>query len=122
MKEMIKENLYDFWKCVTISLKIYMAPVVISLLFFLHRGFFGEGFQFIYFLETLFRWSIWTASIGLLLCGGAFIKPDLMGPLDHENQWRIYFYRFGLVKVILCICLMFYVYAISLDYILWFMR
>ncbi|MEG0672242.1 hypothetical protein [Clostridium sp.] len=122
MREIIKENIYDFFTCIKISLKAYLVLVVVAILVFLYQGIFGEGFNFIIILETLFTVGMCVSSLGLLLCGGAFIKPHLMEPLNSENQWRIYFYRFGIVKVAISICFLFFVYALSIDYILWFIR
>lgn len=63
--------------------------------------------------------TIWAACFGLLVCAIAYVRTDFLGPLNYQEQWRLYFKKMNFVPAMLCICLFMLAYAIILDIVLW---
>jgi ABC-type dipeptide/oligopeptide/nickel transport system permease subunit len=113
----MNEKLYDLYTCFKISLKVFLIPSIIGIIIGVILGLKGDGVHIVTILSWIFSIGTWLASLGLFVCAIAYIKTDFLGDLNHQKQWRKYFYKFNLIGVIFWICIFMYVYLIIIDLI-----
>ena len=113
----MSERLYDIFTCFKLSLKIFLIPLIIGTLIGTILGLRNGELSIVTIITWIFSVGTWVSSLGLVVCAVSFMKTDFLGDLNHQRQWRKYFYRLNLVPVMFFICMFIYGYLIILDYI-----
>jgi ABC-type amino acid transport system permease subunit len=120
MKSSVANFFEDFLYCIKLSLKISLIPIALGLIITTIYSLVSKNPITIHSLLMGIRnTGIITSCFGLFICAAAFLKPETLGPLDYQNQWRMYFVKFNLIGAILCICALILFYFLMYDVVLW---
>lgn len=122
MKTAIANFFEDFVYCIKLSLKIALLPILIGLVATTIYCLISKNPISLYaLLRGVRNTGIIMSCFGLFICALAFLKPDTLGPLNYQKQWRMYFVKFNLVGAIMCICTLILFYFLMFDLGLWYM-
>jgi hypothetical protein len=111
----MKGILKDLFRCLKLSLKIFLIPlilgVVVGLIASIARGEFylQEIFSFVN------RMTIRISCFGLAISGIGLVKTRMMEPLNYEEKWAEYFSVLNLVGAIFFISLFMLIYSVIID-------
>lgn len=120
MRTAVSKFFEDFLYCIKLSLKITLIPILLGLIITTIYSLITKNPITIYSLLMGVRnTGIIASCFGLFICAAAFLKPDTLGPLNYQKQWRMYFVQFNLIGAILCICSLVLFYFLMYDIILW---
>jgi len=121
MKTKVSDFFEDFFYCIKISMKVALIPVIIGLVFSLGYCLTsGNPITTYAILRAIRSTGIIFGCFGLFICGLAFMKPETLGPLSYQKEWRMYFVKFNLIGVILCISTLIAFYFLMLDVVVWY--
>lgn len=120
MKSSISDFFEDFLYCIKLSLKISVIPILAGLVITVLYCLFSKNpITLEIILKGIRSTGIIMACFGLFICALAFLRPDTLGPLNYQKQWRMYFVKFNLVGAIMCICTLILFYFLIFDVVLW---
>lgn len=108
----MKKFLDDVLYCLKLSLYFFGGSFILGIII----GLILHGFNF---TEVAFwgcRMSEFLSVFGLALAAIAFVKKDLMRPLDEQEQWELYFRKLNLPQVIFFISVFVIIFAFIIDY------
>lgn len=108
----MKYYLEDILYSLKLSLYYFTAPFILGSII----GLIAYGFNLIQILLWGCRITEIVAAFGLALAAIAFVKRDLMRPLNYQKQWETYFYKLNLAQVIFFISLFVAIISYVIDY------
>jgi cbb3-type cytochrome oxidase subunit 3 len=121
IKTKVSNFFEDLFYCIKISMKVALIPVALGLVFSLGYCLAsGNPITTYAILRGIRSTGIIFGCFGLFICGLAFLKPETLGPLSYQAEWRTYFVKFDLVGVILCISTLVAFYFLMLDVGIWY--
>lgn len=118
----VKEYANDILYCFKLSLKIAMIPLVLGIVYTVISSLINrESIEILGIIAGIRSIGIIFSCAGLFICALGFLQPlKLLRPLSYNESWRRYFYKFGLVGAMFCICGFMAIYFLGLDVLLYY--
>lgn len=114
----MKEILNDLLRCFILSLKIFLIPIILGVVFGVIGGLACGDLYLQGVLNSVNTTAIRVSCFGLAISAIGFVKREMLEPLNYEEKWMEYFNRLNLVGVIFFVSLFMLVYSTIIDLVL----
>jgi flagellar biosynthesis protein FliQ len=111
----MKGILKDIVRCLKLSLKIFLVPLVLGVVVGLIASIVRGEFYIQEIFSFVNRMTIRISCFGLAIAAIGMVKTRMMEPLNYEEKWAQYFSVLNLVGAIFFISLFMLIYSVIID-------